>query len=104
MRAYTPTKHQREILEKLASSTSWVIGYIPMYEQAWLQDLVLYEEGLRVRTFNTLRDNGWIEKTSSYPGKLWFVRAEAYTISKAGRKKLGRKVTCQNQPPSNWRS
>jgi hypothetical protein len=87
---YTPTAHQREILKKLSQGVKkWVIGYVPTYERAWLQQDSLPEESLRVRTFNTLRDNGWLEEIPDYPEPRWIAGAKVYTISKAGRRKLG---------------
>jgi hypothetical protein len=89
MRAYTPTKHQREILEKLAQGTdNCVIGHVPQYQRSWLQEGILLSEELRVRTFNALRFNGWIERVPNYTGKMWFTGAIVFTISKEGRRKL----------------
>lgn len=86
---YTPTPHQREILEKLSQGVQrWILGYVPAYERAWLQEGVLLSEGLRVRTFNTLRFNGWIEEVPNYAGSVFFAGAKVYTISKKGMDKL----------------
>jgi hypothetical protein len=92
MSVYTPTKHQREILEKLAQGVDkYVLGHIPHYDRSWLQEGALLSESVRVRTFDALLEAGWIERVIGYGGKSWRAGAIVLSISKAGRKKLGSK-------------
>lgn len=90
--SYQLSTHQRSILERLAQGTDkYVLGYIPKYERAWLQDGVLFEKGLKVQTFNALRDNGWIKEAVDYAGSMYYADSVVYTISKLGLRKIAPK-------------